>query len=577
MRKILPILIVALLLAGCDDHRLGEVLSTADSLLVEHGDSALRYLEAHEPLKTDGSRSQRMRFELLRAMAQNKAYVPFTSDSVMKEVVDYYDHHGTANEQLQAHYLLGCVYRDLGDAPRAIECFLDAAAKADTTARECDYRIMSSSYSQMADLFYHQNLLQEALDNIDLSIHYAYKANDTLSALNSEMQKIPAFYRQDMHDSVIAVCERTHKLSEHYGLEYLSARNSIMALPSFLHNRQFEKAAYYLSLYENLSGYFNHDGNIEKGREVYYYLKGLYYLNTNRLDSAEYFFRKELIEGKDINNQNGASRGLSLLYKEKNQPDSTAKYALYSYEMNDSAYSLLTTEVLAKMNSLYNYSVYQKKAIAEKERADRKSRILGLTLLAILLLIILIFVILHRWKKKKKAAYRLYTDTLDKLNIAQYELLRLRDHDDELNDLINKKEKEVEGLMKVISEYPKKTGHDKTDGETILQTSDIYLSLQKKAYKGELISEDEWLLLNRLIVEYLPEFHHIISINEHALNIKEYRTCLLLRLHIKSVSIAGILGVNPSYITKISRHISLQLFNNDFTAKELAVRLCEFC
>ena len=31
----------------------------------------------------------------------------------MKEVVDYYDRHGSANERMLANYVLGCVYRDM--------------------------------------------------------------------------------------------------------------------------------------------------------------------------------------------------------------------------------------------------------------------------------------------------------------------------------------------------------------------------------------------------------------------------------------------------------------------------------
>ena len=53
----------------------------------------------------------------------NADYVPFTSDSTMLQVVDYYDSHGTPNERLRAHYMLGCVYRDLGEAPHALDCF----------------------------------------------------------------------------------------------------------------------------------------------------------------------------------------------------------------------------------------------------------------------------------------------------------------------------------------------------------------------------------------------------------------------------------------------------------------------
>ena len=51
----------------------------------------------------------------------NRSYVPITSDSLLKEASTCFDHHGTPNERLRAHYLLGCAYRDMGEAPHAIE------------------------------------------------------------------------------------------------------------------------------------------------------------------------------------------------------------------------------------------------------------------------------------------------------------------------------------------------------------------------------------------------------------------------------------------------------------------------
>ena len=67
----------------------------------------------------------------------------------MLDVVDYYDHHGTANERMRAYYLLGCVDRDLGEAPQALECYHDAVDCADTTAQDCDYKLLSRVYGQM--------------------------------------------------------------------------------------------------------------------------------------------------------------------------------------------------------------------------------------------------------------------------------------------------------------------------------------------------------------------------------------------------------------------------------------------
>ena len=44
-------------------------------------------------------KADRMYYQLLLADAMNKAYVDIKSDSILKEVVRYYDRHGSANER----------------------------------------------------------------------------------------------------------------------------------------------------------------------------------------------------------------------------------------------------------------------------------------------------------------------------------------------------------------------------------------------------------------------------------------------------------------------------------------------
>ena len=46
--------------------------------------------------RTAWPKADRMRYELTLAEAMNKAYKDFTTDSVLKQAVRYYDHHGVS-------------------------------------------------------------------------------------------------------------------------------------------------------------------------------------------------------------------------------------------------------------------------------------------------------------------------------------------------------------------------------------------------------------------------------------------------------------------------------------------------
>ena len=102
-------------------------------------------------------RKAAMRAGLDSINAVNRSGQPFTVAAV-KPYVEFFDDHGTPNDRLLAHYLLGLAYYDHGEAPMALQCYQEALDCADTTATDCDYAQLSRVYGQMAEVFYHQHL-----------------------------------------------------------------------------------------------------------------------------------------------------------------------------------------------------------------------------------------------------------------------------------------------------------------------------------------------------------------------------------------------------------------------------------
>ena len=111
------------ILVGCTENRVQmQRLQVIDSLMEAHPQAAYDSLCRFDSLEMgNASRTVAMKCRMLMAKAQNKLYLSMPTDSIFQEVVDYYDSWGTDNEKMQAYYLLGCVYRDHKDAPKAIE------------------------------------------------------------------------------------------------------------------------------------------------------------------------------------------------------------------------------------------------------------------------------------------------------------------------------------------------------------------------------------------------------------------------------------------------------------------------
>ena len=157
------------------------MLDKAEDVINENPSEAITILNS---ISIDGlSHSQCMRRLLLLTNAQNKCDTMFRSDSIQRMLVDYYDHHGSANDQMLAHYLLGRARYDMGEVPAALNSFQNAANCADTTDFECNYAQLSRVYAQMSEIFYYQNLIEEDLKYNNLAIRYAWKAKDTLAAI----------------------------------------------------------------------------------------------------------------------------------------------------------------------------------------------------------------------------------------------------------------------------------------------------------------------------------------------------------------------------------------------------------
>ncbi|MBQ3698984.1 MAG: hypothetical protein II886_03650, partial [Prevotella sp.] len=56
---------------------------------------------------------------------RNRTDRPFTVRDV-EPYVRFFDDHGTPNDRLLAHYLLGRAYYEHGEAPMALQCYHDA-------------------------------------------------------------------------------------------------------------------------------------------------------------------------------------------------------------------------------------------------------------------------------------------------------------------------------------------------------------------------------------------------------------------------------------------------------------------
>ena len=494
---------------------------------------------------------------------------PFTAQDV-EPYVRFFDDHGTPNDQLLAHYLLGRAYYEHGEAPMALQCYHDALDRADTTAQDCDYAQLARVYGQMALVFYQQGLFRHQLELEKQSVKYAWLANDTLAALMNYEQESFAYSSLGMSDSAILIIEDVASKYRQYGYPSDAAIALGTIIRVLINKGEFQKAKQYMDIYESKSGLFDAHGNIAHGREIYYKSKGLYYLNTNALDSAEYYFRKELHDGRDFNNQNAAAKGLTMLYQKRYRPDSIAKYAVYAYDMSDSLYAQKNVKEVKRIQAMYDYSRQQEIARQETEKTTQANRMLLFSLIALLNISLiaswLYFARVQLIKKLQQVSIE--------LTAAREELAELQQDSSVNHQSIMEKEERIKQLERKLGKYGKIVYFGAEKIENDLQLSPNYQKIKDLAYKGGELQQHDWDIIYQLINEYLPGYHDFLTSNLKV-NTADYQVCLLLRLHFKAGEIANMLGVSPPYISKICTTVFAVLFNKKGSSRELAKELAK--
>ena len=554
--KVIYLLLILLILTSCAGNRkYDDLMKRADSIMNVNDDSAkvaIRMLDGIKSQLPEFSQSQKMRYELLRHKAMNKACITFTSDSVMKKVVDYYDNHGSANERMLANYVLGCVYRDMYETPMALEYYNKATEQADTTAADCDYGTLYRVYSQMGFLFSKQYLPYQLLDAFGKAVKYAYLAKDTLNAIINYQNRENAYSYLGNKDSVIAINLHAATMFKQIGNNYAAAIAFGCNYNYYIEKKDFINAKKAFEAY-NSTGYEG-NSNYEDAKAYVLCLKGTYYMFTGQLDSACYILQQSLKFCKSFSNKAATTKALAHYYAKVNQPSLAMKYALQSSEYNDSDLIEARKTQLQQVKAMYDYGRNQEIARMAELKAKRSTQMNYMIVFACVVLFLFLSYVYRKQlalKKKRIAASKLvYEDCLLKLKRLQEEKAQLvAEKDKKLAQIITEKENAISKLVSEIHDIQNRYSlSSMSDAYLVLKNSSIYKKIQCiEAHPLEEMNEEDWTELADTVEELIPNF---IPMLKNRVSDRDYRICLLIRLGIPASLMARLLNLSDAAISK---------------------------
>ena len=565
------------ILLGCHHHdEASRQLAEMDSLIYTNPRGVLMQLDSMEGAMTL-SRRDRMHLELLRGAAMNKTDSLFITDSVMLMVADYYDRYGSANERMQAHYTLGCAYRDMGDAPRAVACYQEAAHCADTLSQDCDYPTLMRVHSQMAHLYKLQKLFDEAMQEETIAEKYCWQMGDTLSAIDIEGQICSTLYNIGKTDESLTQSLQLYNKCNELELKNIANLKCLHLARCYMDLNKYDIAKIWLDKYETNLYHNFHPEQIEGRLSAIYTSKGAYFLFVGMIDSAEYYYRKTLEYKQISHNEVPVFRGLQEIYSIKNQPDSIRKYTALFSAAKERQFNVATSEATKRMKSLYNYSVEQE--IAQKKSAEiqqLRSIILAASLLFFIVLFVLFFLYHLYYRRNKQKAleisdlkYQLQSN-LSALRSAEEQQLALSLEKAAHADLLAKKAQEVEALKENVAHYENRLNALGSSKKGILLSSSPIINRLKyclMAISKRPVTDNDWQELKETVERLYPTFYH--DTNAHGiLSEKDYRTCLLVKAGFTTTEIDHLMGLTQGSTSTNRQRLMKKVFGTEGKAKE---------
>ena len=570
VRLLFPILLL-MCICACTNKPYPQSLRVADSLIHNNPDSAVILLEELKRSMAFEPQATQMYYQLLTIKAKDKAYITHTSDSLIKTVVKYYEERKDRERLPETYYYAGRVYRDLGDAPQALEYL----QKAIESTKDCtDYRLISRIYSQTGTLYLYQDTYDQALEVFRKAYQYCLSDKDSIGMVYSLRDIGRTFTTLNCADSALYYYKGALNYAEQIHNNHLVG--VVQAELSGLYIQ--------LEMYPEAFTAIQRSNKYIKGHNIapFYAILADYYYYTNQLDSATFYYT-QTASFDDLYQKQGSYKGLGNIARKKGQYKEAMEYFDKYLICTDSIKDITNTETIRKMQSLYNYQLKEKENSRLQHQAANY-KLWNILLVFSLLSLVFLFIAYHQFRKKKeqqrlvkqerikqiqKDRYAQSNTYLEK-NKEQIKVLELSLHKAEIEkdqlrqDLL----KAQKSLIEKTNEQITATQRVQKQSELALKHSDIYKKFHF-AVQGsdEKIGNDDWKELMCAVDEAYNQFTTRL-LELYPMKTIEIQVCVLIKIGLSPAQIAFITIRSRQAISSIRKRLYSKVMGKDGTPEQ---------
>ena len=536
-----------LLLCACGPRRYPSSLVAADSLASVCPDSALALLAALEPDTARMPLAHRMYYRLLCVKAADKAYLPHTSDSLIRPLLHYYMEDGDPRLLPEAYYYAGRVYRDLGNDLQALDYFEEALHAIRQNGDRASV-LQSKVYSQMGTLYAYRDMFGQALRMYKEGLRIDRMLSDSVSLVFA-LRDIAYIHRELNHpDSVLPYFKHAKRMAALLGRQDLSDMVQSQLAAVYTERGQYDSARVALkdalrnTERPNLSGIYS--------------IAGRFYQAMGEQDSANYYYRQLLRMGT-VYAQERAYR--SLTAQRVSESGDSSFIALYDglLQTLDSLRALDRKANLLRAYADYNYLQSEQENDRLKARNGRNRFMLVVSAAVILALFSLLMALTQRNRRIRQEAeeqrrkfrqveeeQRKKRETLENYRRQKEELEKISPDDRQIRKL---------ELINHVLEQDRLETEEEREAQDALFRSPLYRELERRVRSARgtaFVTDDEWDTLRRLLIPAYPRFFErlnaLCTLNENELHVS-----ILLKVGFRPADIARLLNLQPTSVSSI--------------------------
>lgn len=565
-----PLLFLFILFAGLSCQRAEKsyplAMQRAISLLSARPDSALYYLLQLDSQMADEPEETRMYHRLLTLAAEDKLYVPHTSDSLIREIVRYYEGYGDSDKLMMAYYYQGSVWRDMNDAPRAIDCY-HRALEAGRHTRCSD--LLISIYSQLGTLLAYQGVYDESQQATRTALALCRQYRDTLSS--------PFFLRNI--GRIWDIRRNKDSVYHYYNAALQQARynqDSVMIEAVLLELGAISLSFNEVDTAKMLLEKVKHRNDRKR---FFHGILGRIYSREGQRDSARAYFNRALPYA-GLRQQVTLHEELARLDYAEGRYAEAFSHASQSMALRDSITSLTETEEVAKINALYNYHRTEEMNRQLEQRNRRQRGWLYGIVSAVLLAACATAV----WLRQKKHEAALQRQKIRNLEAEQYrrsEAYRAESRRQlaELEAQLCKAEKEKDTARRELLEtrhalLELSAAKDRIEQQergllvSQLHRSSVYAFFHKAAHEEVRITAENWQELRAAIDAAYDDFTGRLYSLCPNLSEMELHICWLIKIQLSPKDMAQVVGRSQSAVSMARTRLYKKIHQKEGTTSD---------